>query len=155
MRKKPKKIQNRDIPSSKIYFQYEPKTFLKEFFPGDESEMLRVSNSPHYEFAKLYMDIGRQILTCYNDTRYVRLMIAWGRDDKHNKWKVGRFLETFDSIKKKGLSSRVIVLSKPLYKQTFGDPRFAGRYEIFHGHHRAAICAALNIEPIPCTLSKI
>lgn len=150
MRKKPRKIRNLAIPSNQIYFQYEPGTFLKEFFRGDESQMLRVDNSPHFEFVKLYKDIGKDIWDCYKETRYIRLMIAWGRDDKHNRWKADRFISTYESILKKGLFSRVVVLNEPMYKKFF-----VNGYEIFHGHHRSAICAVLSIDPIPCTVSKI
>jgi len=147
--KKPHKIRNAKIPVDELYFQYVPSTFRREFFPGPEESMLRLDNSPHYEFCMLYREIGDQIWKQYKETDYIKLMIAWGRDDKHNRWKVRRFLDTFSSIQKNGIRNRIIVLEKPMYKKFFKRG-----YEIFHGHHRASSLAALGHSFIPCTISK-
>lgn len=135
------------IPVSELFFQYEPDSFLREFFPGTDEEMLRVDHSPHFRFAELYGRIGKKILKQYNDTDYIKLMIAWGRNDKHNLWKVKRFMNTYDSIKSKGLKGPISVLDKPLHKKFFKKG-----YEIFHGHHRAAICLSLGMNVIPCQI---
>lgn len=147
---KVKKIATCLLSPFDLYFQYEPESFLREFYPGDEATMLRIENTPHYKFLKLYQEIGKDIWNVYNDTDYIKMMIKWGRDDKHNKWKVARFLDTYNDIKKNGLRDTVSVLKDPMHRKSY-----VNGYEIFHGHHRSAVCCALNYKEISCTICKV
>lgn len=134
-----------------LYFQYVPNEFIKDFYPGDEKNMLSVCNSPHYRFLVLYQKIGSEICNpkIFNETDYIRMMIRWNRDGNHNKWKVNRFIETYESIKQKGLLSSLVITKTPLHYKFFEQG-----YEICHGHHRSACCLALNIYSISCFLKS-
>jgi len=142
--KKKQKIQEQ---IDNLYFQYVPNEFIREFYYGPEDEMLKIKNSPHYRFLLTYQEIGDQILKPenFNQTHYIQLMIAWGRDLKHNTWKTKRFVNTYENIKSKGLNSPITIVRKPLYQKLFKKG-----YEIYHGHHRAACCLALNYDKITC-----
>ena len=150
MPKKIKDITTKVIDVDKLYFQYIPEKFFKEIYPGDEKDMFSLINSPHYKFLLLYNKIGKDIWECYRDTAYVKLQELWGRDDKTNRKKVVKFIKTYKSVKKYGLKKRIIVLNKPMHKQFFVDG-----YEIYHGHHRAAICKVLGFSKIKCIVSEL
>jgi len=142
-------LKIKKIRIDKLYFQYKPDNFVRDLFPGKEEDMLRVDNSPHFKFAKLYQKIGKNILQEYKYTDYIKLMIAWGRDDKHNLWKVKRFVKTYDSIKSKGFKRHITVVKEPIHKKFFKKG-----YEISHGHHRAAICSSLGLTRISCQIKE-
>jgi hypothetical protein len=150
MPKKIKDITTKVIDVDKLYFQYIPEKFFKEIYPGDEKQMLSLENCPHYKFLLLYRKIGKAIWKCYRDTDYVKLQRLWGRDDKYSRKKAVTFIKTYKDIKKNGLKKRIVVLDKPMHKQFFVDG-----YEIYHGHHRAAICKVLGFGKIKCIISKL
>ncbi len=150
MQKKIKDIKRKIIDIDKLYFQYIPNEFLKDVYPGGEEDMLSLINSPHYRFLELYNEIGKKIWNNYKETDYIKLMKFWGRDDKYNRQKVAKFIKTYNSIRKRGLQKRIVVLNKPMYKKFFLDG-----YEIYHGHHRASICKFLEYKKVPCVISVL
>jgi hypothetical protein len=136
------------IRLSDLYFQYYPDTFLAEFFTGDTiGEKLSLENTPHYAFAAFCEKKGKKACKEYHNERYIQLMLAWGRDDKHNQWKSKRFFDTFNSIKSKGFQGMITVVRKPVYEDHISDRH---GFEIYHGHHRAAICYFLGHKKIKC-----
>ena len=150
MSKKIKNIKKKIIDIDNLYFQYIPEKFFKEIYPGDEKGMLRLENCPHYKFLLLYREIGKDIWNCYKDTDYIKLQILWGRDDKYTRKKASMFIKTYKDIKKHGLKKRIVVLDKPMHRQFF-----INGYEIYHGHHRAAICKVLGFNKVKCMVSKL
>jgi len=68
-----KTFKTERIAIDKLFFQYEPDSFLREFFLGPEDVMLRVDHSPHFRFAELYGKIGKDILNQYQDTDYIKI----------------------------------------------------------------------------------
>ena len=149
------KCKIQDIRQEKIfiddlYFQYIPDEFFREVYLGPEEEMMSLANSPHYRFLSLYQEIGKDIWQCYEETDYVKLMKFWGRSDKYNRNKVRKFIKTYNDIKKNGLKKKINVLESPMYRQFFSKG-----YEIYHGHHRASICKALEKRSLVCTVSRL
>jgi len=143
------------IPLSDLYFQYEPEgitSFQTDLFLGSTlTEKLNVFSTPHYEFAVLFDKLGESLLMDFEGTRYVQLMKRWGRDHKHNIWKTNRFWNTFSSIKKKGFIGCIQVLESPKNEDHISS---VGGFEIYHGHHRSAICAALGHKTIKCNVAR-
>ena len=148
--KKIKKIKAINIDTNDLYFQYIPEKFFRELYTGKTEDMLSLINTPHYRFLILYEKVGDGIWDQYKDTDYVKLMMRWGRNDKFNKKKVSKFIETYKSIKKKGFQGRISVLNKPINKKNFEHG-----YEIYHGHHRASICKCLGYRNMPCMIYKL
>lgn len=145
-----KPIKQLSISISKLHFQYVPKEFHKEFYKGSTKDMMKVENSPHYSFIKLYSEIGGKIFKEYNNTDYIKMMKKWGRDDKHNVWKMKRFIDTYTSIKRQGFYGQLSVLEEPLYEKLFEDG-----FEIYHGHHRSAICLLIGMMDVPCKIFRV
>lgn len=128
-----------------LHFQYIPEKFFKDLYPGSESDMLKLHNTPHYRFLKLYEELGKDIWDCYEETDYFKLMKRWGRDDKFSRKKIKRLIGNYRSILKDGLQSNITVLNEPLYKKHFNKG-----YEIWNGHHRAVICCVLGYKNLNC-----
>ncbi len=143
-------IKTHGVAIDLLHFQYEPDNFIKRFFPGPDKSMLEIVNTPHYRFIKLYQEIGGEIMNRLNETPYIRLMTAWGRDAKHNVWKAKRFIQTYNSIRKNGISKPIVILEEPLHQKTFEQG-----YEIYHGHHRSAVCAALGHKSIKSKVCRL
>jgi len=146
---KVKVIKDVKLHLDNLYFQYLPDKFFKDVYPGDEKTMMSVINSPHYKFLEIYREIGNKIWDCYKDTDYIRLMKFWGRNDKYNRSKVRNLIKIYNSIKSKGLKSRIVVSIRPMYKKFFDEG-----YEIYHGHHRAAVCCILGHNKVKCRIVK-
>lgn len=142
---KVKFLRNKTISIDKLFFQYTPGRIPEDLFCGTREEMMNVKNTPHFRFVKLYLEIGNKILEKYKETDYCKLMIYWNRTDKHNKWKIKRFIKTINYIKQTKKVNTISVLDKPMHQKMFNDG-----YEIYHGHHRVAVWAALNHQNIKC-----
>lgn len=78
------------------------------------------------------------------------MMKYWGRGEKHNIWKVKRFLNNYNSIKKNGIKNPISVLRRPMHNKALHEG-----FEIYHGHHRATICFILGYKKIPCVMLKV
>jgi len=143
-------IKEMKLSLDDLYIQYVPGRFFREVFPGDEKTMLSIVSSPHYRFLQLYIEVGEGIWEHYDDTDYIHLMEFWGRKDKYNRKKVTNFVKTYNSIKANGLKNPIVVSQTPIYKKFFDDG-----YEIYHGHHRAAICKILGYKKVECRIVKV
>ena len=152
-----KEIKKLAIPISQLHFQYLEPVFNKKFWP--ENDML-VANSPHVHFLKLYQKHGDNFKELWK-SRYVQQFLYWRRigfhhrDDKYIKSKIRRVVNLYNSIKRHGYikKHRISALSESIWASRYGGKNvFLGDYEIWHGHHRSAVCYVLGIKEVPCIL---
>lgn len=141
-------IENKDIKSGALHFQYVPGRFIREIYGADEETKLLIHNSPHYSFLKEYQKTGKKVLD--NKTNYYIMHSRWGRSDKFIHGKASRFLAMYEHVKKSGPIGRIYVVKEPLYERTFDSG-----YEIYDGHHRASIYAVLGHKIIKCVIVAV
>ncbi len=154
----------------RLYFQYVPQIFHQQFWPGNDPML--VENSPHVRLLQSFKQGKRKDVLMNSD--YVRMQQYWSkigyagtsvkRDRKMIESKVDKFLQIYESIKKRGFFKKyaIEVLRKPLWLTRYKheDNIIQGMLkippgapgpgpEIYHGHHRAACCYVLGIRRIP------
>ena len=137
-----------DISPDDLHFQYFPGRFIREVY-GNDGNMMLVKNSPHYSFLEKYVEIGDAIRSM-KDTNYYKMQHMWGRGDKYITKKINKIIRLYEQIKKNGLKRKVQIVEEPLYERVFDEG-----YEIYDGHHRAAVCALLRYDVISCEMVTV
>jgi hypothetical protein len=145
MAKPHKIIKAATIDLKNIYFQYVPERFEMAFKVIPSEETLRLSQLPHCDLLKRYMESKSANLL---DTDYYKMHESWGRKRNYIKKKINKFIELFNDISKNGLRVPIFVSEEPLYK------KFHDGYEIYEGHHRASIWFVLGHKSIKTKIIK-
>jgi hypothetical protein len=128
---------------------------IERFFPLTEGiRDRRLVHTPHVALLKAYSDQGS--VPSHSD--YVRLMRVRARlqgrqrDEEFYRLKVDRLIAVFNSIRQRGYRGGrswrhpVTVFQHPLAPVSAGyEPK---NWEIFDGHHRAAVLASLGIKKV-------
>ena len=144
-KKRFKTLEKKKVNLEDLYFQYVPGRFEQAFGNNPSADTLHVSQLPHISLLKKYMESKSADLT---DSDYYRMHEAWGRNRKWIKSKISRFIKLFESISKNGLKIPITIAKEPLHK------KFHNGYEIFEGHHRAAIYIVLSRRKIEAKIIK-
>lgn len=129
-----------EIELSNIKAQYNPERFhlWKSLHKGPEMEALNMLYSPHYRFLK-----------DRNDKVYYRLQRLYGRNDRWIKEKIKKFLGVLESMRKNGVTERIVIVERPLVANKYNEG-----FEIFEGHHRVACALILVMKRISCQIIR-
>jgi hypothetical protein len=135
------------ISPKKLNAQHNPSRFKhwKLLHEGPDDKVLNMIYSPHYRLLKSYKEQK------YETTPYYKLQKLYGRNDKWIRKKINKFIDMYENIKTNGFKDdpKIVVLINPIVENKYNDS-----YEIFEGHHRVAICLALNIDCIQIEFKK-
>lgn len=143
---KKKKICKIDLRN--VYLQQRPNAEIDDLLYRNGYVDRKMGNSPHCEFARLYVKKGEKwLLLNYKNTRYYVMQC---RFKKCNIGSIKRFITLCKSINKgylKGMYKRQhpILLDIPFAGTRYGRDVTLLSPEVFSGHHRIGILIALKV----------
>ncbi len=143
---------DKNLPIKQLAVQYNPDRFdqYKLFHKGPPQAVLDMEYSPHCRLVRAYQKDRKKIFSKIITFDYYKMQRRFGKNHKSAMSKVERLLSLFDSIKKDGFNTKIIVVKKPIVANEFNRG-----YEIYTGHHRVACCIVLGIDTIPCEIADV
>ena len=142
-------VGSETLAISELYVQYNPERFekYKSLHTGPLEKVLDMSASPHCRLLRDYQVERDRIWANIKKQDYYRMQRLFGKNHKAAVSKVARLVKLYESIRKNGFTSEIIVTTKPVIANEYNHG-----YEIYTGHHRVACCIALGMEDIPCKI---
>jgi hypothetical protein len=153
-------LKVRRVPTKNLHFQYVPALFNSDFWPAAEG--MDVEHSPHVDLLRIYDESGMD-WPALMDSKFARQLKYWDsigytrvggkrRNDTYLRQKISAFVKLYRSIKRKGYRQKpgIIVLNAPIWRSRYGASEISKRFEIWHGHHRAAACFHSGVQSMHC-----
>jgi len=153
----------KDLYIGKIKFDF---VFLDQYLLKNGKEDRRITNTPHYKLIKEYQSNSELNLKKTDYFKFAEAHLGYfgkffgHRDINGILIRMRKFLELYEDIKNNGFTykrGKIIVFSDVTdfaRSDSFGRPHpptityEPKNYEIYEGHHRAAILAALGYKKI-------
>jgi len=139
------------ISVGELYVQYNPERFeqYKSLHNGQAETVLDMNNSPHCRMLADYEANQKKFLANMARNDYYKMQRLFGKSHKSAISKVDRLVKLYESIKKNGFTSKIIVTTKPIIANEYNRG-----YEIYTGHHRVACCINLGIKQVPSIIME-
>jgi len=136
------KAKDTFLPVNQLHVQYNPERFeqYKSLHKGPGETVLDMKASCHCRLLAAYKRIGNDIYSRVRDYDYYKMQRLYGKSHKSAVSKVERFVELYESIKKVGFNTSIVVVDKPIFSYDYNQG-----YEIYTGHHRVACCIELGL----------
>jgi len=146
------KVSSESVSIEKLHVQYNPERFqqYKSLHKGPEEAVLDMSFSPHCRMLQDYERDKERFLSSITKNDYYRMQRLFGKSHKAAVSKVTRFIELYESIKKQGFTSEIVVVNKPVIANEYNSG-----CEICTGHHRVACCINLSIKSVPSVIMEV
>lgn len=138
-------IETKTVPVAQLAVQYNPDRFEKYrlLHEGAADSVLDMSLSPHCRLLRAYVEQGEGIFKDIKKLAYYKMLLGYGKSKKRARARVRKFMNLYESIKKDGFNSKILVAKKPFIENDHNKG-----YEIYEGHHRIACCIVLGIESV-------
>jgi len=136
---------------SELRAQYNPERFgyWKSLHKGCPETVLDMNDSPHCRMLANYEANKKKFLANMTKNDYYRMQRLFGKRHKRAISKVTRLVKLYESIRKEGFASDIIVVTKPVIANKYNHG-----YEIYDGHHRVACCINLGIKLVPSRIME-
>jgi glycosyltransferase involved in cell wall biosynthesis len=144
-------IASEPLPVSELSVQYNPERFAqyKSLHKGPAETTLNMSVSPHCRILQDYETNKKDFLANMTKNDYYKMQRLFGKSHKAAVSKVTRLVKLYESIRKDGFTSKIIVSTEPVIANEYNHG-----YEIYEGHHRVACCINLGIELVPSRIME-